>query len=327
MNQASRSIGRCLVAVLLALALQADSIPPLPRQRVVFLGRISPDVDPGFSGLRKALARLPGGWQDRVDLRFVTALLPDSQDRVGPAIDEALSLQPQVLVGSAFVANELKKRGVQRPVLFTTFAHPVRMGLITTTGARPEAMAGVWIADDTDAKRLELLHDAYPGIRTVAVLMDREWGVATEAATVLPALASRLGIELTLLYAEDLKEAEPILARPESARFDAWMLPPTGLSYLHAGPLLKIIAAWGKPVITGDTQDVRNGAPLALMVEDDFRWDAQAEVLARVLQGEHPGAIPIQRSYKALLSARPQPTGGFPAPSAIVLRRADLIVQ
>lgn len=313
--------------MLLAFALQADSTAPPQRHRVIYLGRISPDADPGFNGLTQALARLPGDWRSRVDLRFVTALLPDDQHRMATAIEEALALQPQALVGSAFVASELKKRGVQRPVLFTAFVHPVRTGLVSTTGSRPETMAGVWIADETDAKRLELLHDAYPGIRSVAMLMDRDWGLATDATTVLPPLARRLGIELTMLYAEDLKEAEPLLARPESARFDAWLLPPTGLSYLYSSQLLKIIGAWGKPVITGDTKDVLNGAPLALMVEDDFRWDALAEVLARVLQGEPPGAIPIQRSYKALLSARPQPVGGFPEPSATVLRRADRIVR
>lgn len=326
MNQVSRTFGLGLMGLLLAVALQADSTAPRQRHRVVFLGRISSTVDPGYQGLLQALSHLPGGWRDRVELRFVTALLPDGKNRIGSAIDEALAWQPQALVGSAFVASKLRQRGVQTPVLFTSFVHPVRTGLVSATGTRPEPVAGVWIADETDAKRLELLHDAYPAARTVAVLMDRSWGEATEAVTVLPPLARQLGVELTLLYADDLQEAQTILARPDSLRFDAWMLPPTGLSYLSAVPLLKILGSWGKPVITGDTADVRRGAPLALMVEDDFRWDAQAEVLARVLQGEHPGAIPIQRSYKAVLSARPQPLGGFPPPSATVLRRADLIV-
>lgn len=327
MDQMLKTIGQWLSALLLASALQADSTTQPQRQRVAYLGRIGATVDPGFLGLVQAVARLPGGLGDRIDLRFVTALLADGKNRIEPAIDEALALQPQVMVGSAFVANELKKRGVPQPVLFTSFVHPVRMKLVSATGARPEAMAGVWIADETDGKRLELLHDAYPGIHSVAMLMDRDWGIATDAATVLPPLARRLGLTLTLLYAEDLKEAEPILAQPDSARFDAWLLPPTGLSYLYSAELLRTFGAWGKPVITGDTRDVRAGAPLALMVEDDFRWDAQAEVLARVLQGERPGAIPIQRSFKALLSARPEPSGGFPAPSATVLRRADLIVR
>jgi putative tryptophan/tyrosine transport system substrate-binding protein len=327
MAQTLKTIGLWLSILLLAGALHADSTAPPPRQRVVYLGRIGAAADPGFLALSQAVARLPAGLAQRIELRFVTALLADGQHRIQLAIDEALALRPEVLVGTAFVASELKKRHVQQPVLFTSFVHPVRMGLVSTTGARQEAMAGVWIADETDGKRLELLHDAYPGVRSVAMLMDRDWGMATDATRILPPLARKLGLTLTLLYADDLKEAEPLLARPESARFDAWLLPPTGLSYLYSPQLLKIFSTWGKPVITGDTQDVMRGAPLALMVEDAFRWDAQAEVLARVLQGERAGAIPIQRSYKALLSARPEPIGGFPAPSATVLRRADLIVR
>lgn len=322
-----KTIGLWLSTLLLASALHADSTASAQRQRVVYLGRIGAEADPGFVGLTGAVARLPGGLGAGIDLRFVPALLADGKHRIDPAIDEALALKPQVLLGTAFVASELQKRGVQQPVIFTSFVHPVRMKLVSATGARPEAMTGVWIADETDGKRLELLHDAYPGIRSVAMLMDRDWGISTDAATVLPPLARRLGLTLTLLYAEDLKEALPLLAQPESARFDAWLLPPTGLSYLYSTELLRIFGAWGKPVITGDTRDVLAGAPLALMVEDDFRWDAQAEVLTRVLQGERAGAIPIQRSFKALLSARPEPSGGFPAPSAVVLRRADLIVR
>lgn len=313
--------------MLLAFVLHADSTRPSKPLRVVYLGRISAAEDHGFQGLASALTRLPGSIGQRVDLRFVTALLADGKHRIDSAINEALALEPLAFVGSAFVANELKKRSVPQPVLFTSFVHPVRMNLVSSTGPRPEALAGVWIADETDGKRLELLRDAYPGIRTVAMLMDRDWGIATDATTILPPLARQLGLELTLLYAEDLKEAEPLLARPESARFDAWLLPPTGLSYLYTPELLRIFAAWGKPVITGDTRDVRAGAPMALMVEDEFRWDAQAEVLARVLQGERPGDIPIQRSFKAQLSVRPEPSAGFPAPSATVLRRADLIIR
>jgi len=322
-----------LVALMLvlmgALLVRADTAVAEARLRAVYLGRIAPDEDPGFKAFSQALLQLPADLRTRFDLRYVTALLADRKDRLDDAIDEAVAMRPQVIIApNAAVARAVKRRRLPIPVIFSSFLNPVRRQVVSSTLKRDEPFAGVWIADEMDGKRLEILHDAYPAVKTVAVLMDRDWGEDTDAEAKLPAAAQRLGLQVTLLYAEDLIEAERVLARPEAAKFDAWCLPPTGLTYLYTADLLKYMKAWRRPVILGDTHDVQEGgAPLSYMVEEGFRWTAMVELTARVLQGEPAGSIPIQRPVRSVLAVRPIPAEGFPPPSAQVVRRADVVAR
>ena len=310
------------------LLFRADTAVTRERLLAVYLGRISTNEDPGFAAISQASIHLPAQVRERFELRWLTALLPDRNERVKEAIDEALAMQPQVIIApNPLVAYMLRQRQLRVPVIFSTFLNPVKREVVTSIQQRDEPFTGVWIADDMDSKRLEILHDAYPAVKTVAVLMDRDWGEDTDAAEKLPALGRRLGLDVSLFYAEELVEAEEVLARPEAARFDAWCLPPTGLTNLYSAEILARIKAWGKPVIVGETRDVQAGAPLSYMVEESFRWTAMTDLMGRVLQGEPAGSIPIQRPVQSVLAVRPTPAAGFPAPSAQVVRRADLVLR
>jgi putative ABC transport system substrate-binding protein len=311
-----------------ALIVRSDTATAPTKLRLVYLGRIAADQDTGFAPFSNALTQLPAELRDRIELRWVTTLLADRKDRIPQAIDEAIAMQPQIIIApNTTVASAVRLRQLSVPVIFSSFLDPVRNQVVSSTLQRTEPFAGVWIADDMDSKRLEVLHDAYPAVKTVAVLIDRDWGEDTDAATKLPATGRRLGLQVSVLYAEDLVEAEQVLARPEAAKFDAWCLPPTGLTNLYTAELLQHIKAWRRPVILGDTRDVVEGAPLSYMVEESFRWAAMAELVARVLQGEPAGSIPIQRPLKSVLAVRPLPADGFPPPSAQVVRRADVVVR
>jgi ABC-type uncharacterized transport system substrate-binding protein len=316
------------LALMAALCVRSDCTVEGARLRVVYMGRIAADKDPGFSAFSDALPRLPADLRTRLELRYVTALLEDGSNRFPEAIREALDERPAVIIApNTAVAKAVRRQRLNIPVIFSSFLHPVRRHVVSSTLRREEPFTGVWIADELDSKRLEILRDAYPNVRTVAVLMDRDWGEDTEASTRLPAAGARLGLKVTLLYAEDFKEAQQVLAEPGSAKFDAWCLPPTGLTYLYTAELLEYIKAWHKPVILGETRDVQAGAPLSYMVEESFRWVAMTELMARVLQGEPAGSIPIQRPMKSVLAVRPVPAEGFPAPATQVVRRADVVVR
>jgi putative ABC transport system substrate-binding protein len=329
MDRLPSTLVALLLVLSLALFVRADSAVAPARVRAVYLGRIAANEDPGFKSFSEALAQVPPELGAVLELRYVTALLAEGKDRIPQAIDEALALKPHILIApNAAVGSALKRRELAIPVIFSSFLHPVRTKVVTSTLRRDEPFAGVWIADDMDGKRLEILHDAYPSVKTVAVLMDRDWGEDTEAETRLPAVGERLGLKVSVLYAEDLAEARQVLARPEAADFDAWCLPPTGLTYLYTADLLKYIKAWRKPVILGDTRDVREGgAPLSYMVEESFRWTAMVDLMARVLQGEPAGSIPIQRPVQSVLAVRPAPADGWPPPSPQVVRRADVVAR
>ena len=270
---------------------------------------------------------MPTPLRSRLKLQFVPALLADRY-RIEDGVTEAISQRPDVIIApSTTTARAVRQRRSGIPLLFVSFQNPLRTQVVDSLEKRLEPMTGVWIADDLDTKRLELLRDAYPEVKSVAFLMDRSWAEDRDSELKLPAMAAQMGIRLQIFYAEDGVEAHRLLDKISAEDFDAWCLPPTGLAYLHTAAILRRIGEWQKPVVTGDFADISQGAALSYGVDDSFRWPALMELLTRVLQGESPGDIPIQTPQRFILAVRTTPGAKLPPPSLNVQRRADLLLK
>ncbi|MDR7332958.1 ABC transporter substrate binding protein [Roseateles asaccharophilus] len=316
-----------LLMLALGTMLSADSAPRLSRIDVAYLGRISPEVDMPYQYFAAALQGMPVALRSRLRVRFIAAMTTDSW-RFDAAALEALQMRPAAIIAPNTAAARAFRRhhAAMPPVVFASFMDPVLYGVVASTSPRAEPITGIWITDDLDAKRLELLQDAYPGIKKVAVLMDKDWAKNSDAAARLAGAGTQLGLQVTLLFAEDAEEATRVLDGLAPDDFDAWLLPPTGLAYLSSEPLLARLRTWRKPVITGSTGDVTAGAPLSYTVDDSFRFAAMVDLLRRVLEGEPPGAIPIQRPPPPKLAVNATPRDGFPMPAPGILKRADIVV-
>lgn len=320
------AIGTGLV-VLLAVLARSDTVEPAPPLDIVYLGRISPGEDPRYQLFIEALGGLSPHLRSRVRPHHVIALTA-SATRLPEAVQEALALHPALVVApSAATARAMRQAGSSVPVVFTSFTDPVAEGVVSSIAERAEPFAGVWMIDDLDSKRLELLLLAYPGIRSVAVLLDRTRERNDDAMRRLPIVGRSLGLDVTVLLADDFAEAQRLLDLPQTQRFDAWSIPPTGLASINGPQLLERLRAWGKPVIVGSTQYVKEGAPISYAYDNSLRWPTMVQLVERVLSGESPGSIPVLRQYRPELAARPIPAEGFPSPSWAAVRRADLVFR
>src|SRR3954452_25084414 len=84
---------------------------------------------------------------------------------------------PQVIIAvTSPAALALKRANVTTPVVFLFVSDPIRLGLIESLPRPGGNYTGVTFSDAfIGAKRLELLADAVPGIRTVAVLWSSSY--------------------------------------------------------------------------------------------------------------------------------------------------------
>lgn len=316
-----------LITLMGAALLRADCARLPLTQLIVFLGIGSAAKDPSFQRFQAAVDKLPDENRRRMQIRFMDAGLEAPASMLAAA-GRVAALRPALIVAPSSATAKLAKDHVGgTPIVFGSVLDPVRYGVVSSMERRAEAMTGVWVADTLDAKRLEILRDAYPRVKRVAVLIDRPWGEYFDSEKTLPPIAASLGLEVTILYAEGTPEAEALLAEPRAADFDAWCLPRSGLAGLNTPMIVNKLRAWGKPVILANTADMSGGAPLSYALDMSFAWPAMAELVVRVLDGEPPGGIPILRPQRAVLAVRPNPEGGFPAPSAQVVRRADLVLR
>lgn len=316
-----------VISIVGTVSLKADSARPPQAALIVFLGIGSAARDVSYQRFMAAADRLPAETRRRMQIRFMDSGL-ETPASTPAAVRRVAALHPVLIVApSSATAKLAKDHAGATPIVFGSVLDPVRYGVVSAMERRAEAMTGIWVADTLDAKRLEILRDAYPLVKRVAVLIDRPWGEYFDTEKTLPPIAARLGLEVTILYAENTVEAQALFAEPRAAGFDAWCIPRSGLAGLNTPMIVDRLRAWGKPVILANTTDMAVGAPLSYALDMSFAWPAMAELVVRVLDGEAPGSIPILRPQRAVLAVRPNPEGGFPAPSAQVVRRADVVLR
>lgn len=318
-----------LASVFLTMAciagIRSDTGAVDERPRVVYLGKGMADEDPYFQRFLGAVRRHRPELLTNSRLQFIN-VDDDDEAELAAALHRIAATRPAVMVApNGMKAVAARRSAPNTPLVFSSYADPVLFGMATSMLRRPEPSAGIWIADQLDAKRLEILHDAYPDVKHVAVLGDRAWGQNVDADRTLPPAARRLGIALTILYADTPAEADALLANPALQHQEAWCLPRTALTLDLR--LVERFRASGKPVIVANTADVHAGAPMSYSLDTSFIPLALVDLVARVIAGEHPGSIPIQRPQRFVLALRTDPEVGLPLPSIHVVRRADLVIR
>ena len=298
---------------------------PAEAAIVVYVGQRSPQEDGGFQRFEAALMRASANLAVRPHLKYAQVTVGE-EDHMTRSLAQVLSTAPTVVItptaGTALAAVRLPR---QSAVIFSTYPDPVRWGMAESMRAPGRRATGVSLNDTLNAKRLELLRDAFPNIQRVGVLLDS--GLARredfESLAVRPAAA--LGLAAQAFVADSVAELDTLMHSAEARRMDAWYIPPTYIAFLAEAQVIAHLQRLQVPAIHATEREVARGALMAYSQDNSFVAEALADLTVRVLRGEDPGQIPIQRPKKFTLSVRPREgEGALPIHPAVV-RRADLV--
>jgi putative ABC transport system substrate-binding protein len=313
--------------------MSADAPWPSAARRVVYLGTASPQTDESFATTRRALFQLaaargqpltlehhlaPGTWSiARLRAATANAVAAECDALIAPTGDTALGV----------VAEYTQHSGQPLPpVVFASFLHPVTAGIVRSMQFPGGRMTGVWLTDDWHAKRLSLLRQAFLGVRRVGVLMDRFWGTALDFQPDVAQPAAALGIEVERFDADSEGELDEVMQSPAAARVDGWYVTDSYISWLAEARIIEHLRRLQRPAIHTTVSEVADGgALLAYAADREFVFDALADLTLRVLRGEDPGSIPVQRPRRFILAVRPRPEPASLRIHPSVVRRADLV--
>ena len=324
------------IAIALAPGLRADASSSGSRTLVLYLGHRLSAEDPGFRYFSGLFAQnRPGTFETTQleyvpltedELKYLTTTGDDT--RWGANLARALARHPRLIVapGAGAMQAALRIAGAT-PTVFSTYLDPVRSGFVDNIQRRASPITGIDLSDRLDGKRFEILHEAYPNVRSVAVLVDSQWVSDDRTAPRVVAEAARSGLHATLLRVDTQAELVALFESPETAVFDAWYIPITYLQQRTIHTILPAMRQLGKPCIFSETHDVEDGGLMSYTQDTSFAWSALVHLSARVLEGEPAGAIPIMRPQRFELAVRLNPDTGVPPPSSAVIRRADRVVR
>jgi putative ABC transport system substrate-binding protein len=245
--------------------------------------------------------------------------------------DEVVASRPDVIAVAGTVDTRLfAVRTRTIPIVFRAVADPVAAGLVASLAHPGGNITGESnLAFELDGKRLAFLKELRPGLKRVLVVeVD---GVSAEmAATRQDAAARELGLaleRLTLRRSQLREDFGLIAARLASSRAQAALISAFDLLGVEGRKVLAELESQGVPAMFLDNRIVRAGGLASLGQRSDAIDPTPVRIVARVLRGENPAAIPVAQMTRTHLAInlRTARAMKLAIPESLRLRADELI--
>jgi putative ABC transport system substrate-binding protein len=244
-------------------------------------------------------------------------------------VDELLKLDVDLILSTGDLATLAAKAATTRvPIVFAGSPDPVGNGLVRSL-ARPGAnVTGLsFVAPDLAGKRLELLREALPSAKRVAMVwgapmkgMANEVGASTEAAT-------RLGLEIESYPLSDVDRLPSQLERIRKTRPDVLLV----LADLRMVAYRDIVLDWAShnrmPTVAGWPDFVRAGGLLSYSPSYEALFRRSAHYVDKILKGAKPGGLPVEQptKYDFVINLRTAKALGLTISPRLLLRAHEVI--
>jgi putative ABC transport system substrate-binding protein len=185
------------------------------------------------------------------------------------------------------------------PVIFTSVGDPIGTGIVTSLSRPGGNLTGMHAqATDISGKRLQILTDIAPGIRTVAVLREQSAPFTAVALPELKIAAAARGLGLELCDAEPANQLAPRLQTAIKAGA-------TGLTILETPVLLglrreivDLATALRLSAIYTNRAFVDAGGLASYGADRRQLYRRAAEFVDKILKGQKPADIPVEQPTK-----------------------------
>jgi putative ABC transport system substrate-binding protein len=260
------------------------------------IGILDPGLPQHFEAFRRGMDDL--GYVEGRSVSYVYRSAAGRAESIPRLASELVALRPDVIVtASALPVRAVKEATSTIPIVFATLADAITAGAVSNLAHPGGNVTGVsFLNTELSTKRLELLVEALPNIRRVAVLRDlntpRKWAEATEEA------GHRLGLALQLLEVTEPETFEGAFEAAVNARADALDILASAFFNSHKARLVELAAKYRLPTMYEHDDFVRTGGLIAYgpNIPDLFR--RAAAYVDRILKGAKPGDLPVEQPTK-----------------------------
>jgi putative tryptophan/tyrosine transport system substrate-binding protein len=308
------------------VAARAQPLPKLPT--IGLLGPTNAAVaDQWTAALVQRLREL--GWIEGRTVAIEYRWAQGRAERAAQIADEFVRLNVDVIVTSGTINVVAAKQATPTiPIVFAAVPDPVGYGIVASL-ARPGGNATGLSNQSIDlaAKRIELLHDAIPGLRRMAVMIDPASPGAKFEFAQNQAAAAALGIELVTREIRRMEDIAPAFDAIRG-RTDALKVASDRLTFDNRVLINSLALAAGLPTIHGFRAQVEAGGLMSYGPNFSDLSRRAADYVDKILRGSKPADLPVQQPTKfdLFINLKTARTLDLDLPAAL-LARADAVIE
>jgi putative ABC transport system substrate-binding protein len=315
---------RGTVGIILALALgclvaphAAEAQQPIKVHRIGFLGLGSAadmvfDIEPLRQGLREL------GYVEGRNLALEYRGAEGSQERLADLAAELVRLPVDLIMTYAVGVRAAKHATTTLPIVVLSVGSDLVKAGIVESLARPggNLTGSFYSGVELQAKRLELLKEALPGVTRVAVLLHAA-NLSRVELEALESTARALGVTLHLVEVHGPDDFERALTAIVHGQAEALVVADHALLNRYANRIGDLVVEKRLPTV-----GARRPYLMAHWVDLLVLWRRAAVFVDKILHGARPGDLPMERAahFELTIDLKIAQELGLTIPESLLLR-------
>lgn len=324
---------RDLFALAGATAASATFATPLARAqqavkvyRVGFLAYVG---DEDAAVVKQRLGEL--GYSEGKNLIFDFRSALGDEQRLREQAAELTKTHPDVIIagfGTA-TARAAQASTTTIPIVFTSVGDPIASGIVKSLSRPGGNLTGLHAqATDIFGKRLQILDDISPGIRTIAVLLNQGAPFTTVALPELRIAAGARGQRLELCDGSTPQQIAVSLDAAVNAGATGMTLLETPLLFGLRRDIAALAARLRLVAVYSSREFVEVGGLASYGVDRRQRYQRAAELVDKILKGQNPRDIPVEQptKFELVINLKTAKSIGLQIPDKM-LALADEVIE
>jgi putative tryptophan/tyrosine transport system substrate-binding protein len=313
---------------LAAWPLHALSQPAANAPTVGFLGSGTPssqrDVAAAFA---RRLSEL--GWTDGSGVTIAYRFAEGRAERTSEIAAEFVQRKVNVIVASGSASVAAAKQATSTiPIVFSVVNDPLGTGVVKSLARPGGNVTGLSLQNpDLAGKRLDLLREAVPGVRRLAIMVNGGNPGAVVEAGELKSMMGRLGVQPIVREIRRAGDIATVL-RTLHQDADALYVCSDALTIGNRAEIATLALAARVPTINGPREFAEAGGLIAYGANIPDLFRRAAEYVDKILRGTKPADLPVEQPVKfdLIVNQKTAKALGITVPPTL-LARADEVIE
>jgi ABC-type uncharacterized transport system substrate-binding protein len=311
------------------MTVRAQQPSPIHRIGVLTaLAESDPEAKAQIAAFRKGLQER--GWFEGRNVEIEFRHADGKPERLPLLALELVRKNVDVVVTHGTPAVQaLQKASPAVAIVFATIGDPVGAGIVASLARPGGNVTGLsLIATDLGTKRLEILKEALPHLRRVAMLSNPANASLVLQVSETEAAARLLGVQFDAIAAKSSDDLEAGIEAALAVRADAIITTSDSMQVSERARIVELAMRNRLPVI-GEFREIAGaGALLSYGPNRVDMWRRAGDYVDKIFKGARPNDLPVEQPtrFELLINLKTARMLGLTVPPTL-LARADEVIE
>jgi len=291
------------------------------------LGNDSVKPSPFATGLVDVLR--DRGWVAGRDFQVEDRVTLEGYGDYAQSMTELIRAKVDIIVANGATATVAAAKATKQiPIVMSVGVDPVASGLVASLSRPGGNVTGVYtLASALNAKRMELLKEANPGLSSVGVLLAFNVGNPAYRLDAEEA-ARKLNVQLHFSEARTPEDIDDAIAELAKMRVGAFFIAPGTMLLTRSTRVVGAVAKHRIPAVYSGARYADAGGLLVYYPSRGKNLARVAGYVDRILKGARPGELAVEQSSDVELAVNLKTAKalGIEIPQSILVR-ADRVIE